>query len=53
VLGNRTQGVGGGTFTGKCFGYPARGRYTQSNSGIVNMKWNYSNSWIKLRARVQ
>ncbi len=51
--GTRTQGFGGGTFTGKCFGYPARGNYTQSADGWVNMRWNYSNSWIKMRAKVQ
>ena len=51
--GKRTQGVGGGTFRGKCFGNPATGSYTQSANGWVNMRWNYSNSWIKLRAKVQ
>lgn len=50
--GTRTAGQGGGTFRGKCFGYDARGSYTQSASGVVRMKWNYSNSWISLLANV-
>lgn len=51
--GTRRAGVGGGTFQGKCFGYPATGNYTQSASGLVRMKWNYRNSWIRLNAYVQ
>ncbi len=51
--GTRRQGVGGGTFSGKCFGYKARGNYSQSASGVVRMRWDYSNSWIKMQARVQ
>ncbi|MEZ5801114.1 MAG: hypothetical protein R3D29_12430 [Nitratireductor sp.] len=51
--GTRRQGNGGGTFAGKCFGYKARGNYTQDARGNVRMRWDYSNSWIKMNARVQ
>lgn len=51
--GTRRTGINGGTFQGKCFGYAASGNYTQSPSGVVRMKWNYSNSWIRLQAVVQ
>ena len=51
--GTRIHNGFGGTFTGKCLGYPARGTYAQSANGWVDMKWTYSNSWIKLRAKVQ
>ena len=50
--GKRWTGTMGGTFKGKCFGYPATGNYTQSLGGVVRMRWDYKNSWIKLQARV-
>ena len=51
--GTRRMGVGGGTFSGKCLGIAASGRYTQSASGVVDMIWNFKDSWIKIRAKVQ
>ncbi len=51
--GTRRTNLTGGTFSGKCFGIDASGSYTQSASGIVNMRWDFSDSWIKIRAKVQ
>lgn len=51
--GTRRAHETGGTFSGKCLGIAATGSYTQSTSGVVDMIWNFKDSWIKIRARVQ
>lgn len=52
--GTRIARETGGDFSGKCFGIPAKGAYTQDPaSGRVNFRWNFSGSWIRVRAVFQ
>ena len=52
--GTRIARETGGDFSGKCFGIPAKGTYTQDPAtGRVNFRWNFSGSWIRVRATFQ
>lgn len=37
-----------GTFSGKCFGFRAKGKWSQTGQ-IVKFRWNYKGSWIETR----
>jgi len=37
-----------GSFTGKCFGFRARGKWSQTGTR-VKFRWDYKGSWIQTR----
>jgi len=37
-----------GTFSGKCFGFKAKGKWSQTGQ-VVKFRWNYKGSWIETR----